>query len=1083
METMSPLESLDAFVVSASRAFCSPLAIFIQIQVALLALFYCTFAPVLHPCFVPDSLNLSNAVAEGCKLLGSGAVKATRFLWQFPTARLLLLFYLVFCASFLDGSATSPSDLFEVVDRRAKLVVGENPEEQSNFQSLASNGRGSQTKRTRLKAKAQKRLSSNETPKTVDTSSELNSSETSQLNVVPDKDGAGLTIETDGIIPSNSNAQTSNEQQPNVENDGSVPNSSKSESILSEEVKDSVVHEELPVIVPDVEAIEYLHQLQMPDVQGLEIVHEDPPVDTSQDFRMRDAGISAKIEQEGHHSVSVDTPNGVDTPLKDADPKAQGLLKTAISTGQSKEARLARVCAGLSSRLQEYKSENAQLEELLVAERELSRSSEARIKQLQRDISAAKSEVIKVESNMADALAAKNSEIEALVSSVDALKKQAALSEGNLASSQALREELTSVERRAEEERAAHNSTKMAAMERQVELEHRAMEASTALARIQRTADERTGKAAELEHKVALMEVECASLNQELQDLEARARRGQKKSPEEANQMIQMQAWQEEVERARQGQRDAESKLSSLEASSLLWALWLYMFCLLSSLIMKVKQIRLFISIISNRFQNILDCHRPRLIVDGLSSAIYRRKSINNEPRAVTCIEDEETVSPDNSKEEGVDVRVVPRCRPFTKEESINNEPQAVTCIENEVAVSPDNGPRVFSPKKVSGLEEIFMFDKVFGPSAQQIDIFKAVLPIVNEVFEGFNCTIISYGHTSSGKSYTMEGDYDRSKIGCNGELPQKAGVIPRAVKQIFDKLEHQAAKCTVKVTFLELYSEEITDLLAPEEIPRVPVEDRQKKQLLLVEDGKGGALVKCLVEEIVTSAGQVFDLLEQGWSHTLFSITIHTVEATPDGERIIKCGTLNLVDLAGAREGHSREVEKINKSFLTLGRVINALVEHLKHIPYRHSTLTRLLRDSLGGETKTCIIATVSPSVHCREETLKTLKYAHRALDIRNMAKVNCPFASVALKRSMDQVFNNQLILYKILRYVVYVNDFRSMAWARTVCSSWCFTLHVIEKRRNLVGRPDSRSLLLKLQLLWEYFYYLTSKAGFIHD
>ncbi|KAI8553784.1 hypothetical protein RHMOL_Rhmol05G0043200 [Rhododendron molle] len=549
-------------------------------------------------------------------------------------------------------------DLFEVVDRRAKLVVGENPEEQSNFQSPASNGRGSHTKRTRLKAKAQKRLSSNETPKTVDTSSELNSSETSQPNVVPDKDGAGLTIETDGIFPSNSNAQTSNEQQPNVENDGSIPSSSKSESILSEEVKDSVVHEELPVIVPDVEAIastsngelvnedssDVLERVSssQPDVQGVEIVHEDPPVDTSQDFRMRDAGISAKIEQEGHHSVSVDTPNGVDTPLKDADPKveshsdqkkqqdhkadtsltkvqdqleeAQGLLKTAISTGQSKEARLARVCAGLSSRLQEYKSENAQLEELLVAERELSRSSEARIKQLQRDISAAKSEVIKVESNMADALAAKNSEIEALVSSVDALKKQAALSEGNLASlqqqesfkflvagsraakidsrwllmleasyiamkywnvmifvqitaTQALREELTSVERRAEEERAAHNSTKMAAMERQVELEHRAMEASTALARIQRTADERTAKAAELEHKVALMEVECASLNQELQDLEARARRGQKKSPEEANQMIQMQAWQEEVERARQGQRDAESKLSSLEAN------------------------------------------------------------------------------------------------------------------------------------------------------------------------------------------------------------------------------------------------------------------------------------------------------------------------------------------------------------------------------------------------------------------------------------------------------------------------------------------------------------------------------------
>ncbi|KAG5067708.1 hypothetical protein JHK85_000085 [Glycine max] len=103
-------------------------------------------------------------------------------------------------------------------------------------------------------------------------------------------------------------------------------------------------------------------------------------------------------------------------------------------------------------------------------------------------------------------------------------------------------------------------------MEREVELEHRAVESSTALARIQRVADERTAKATELEQKVALLEVECASLNQELQDMEARVRREQKKAPEEANQVIQMQAWQEELERARQGQREAENKLSSLEA-------------------------------------------------------------------------------------------------------------------------------------------------------------------------------------------------------------------------------------------------------------------------------------------------------------------------------------------------------------------------------------------------------------------------------------------------------------------------------------------------------------------------------------
>ncbi|KAI8021425.1 Golgin candidate 1 [Camellia lanceoleosa] len=524
-------------------------------------------------------------------------------------------------------------DLFEVVDRRAKLAVGDNPDEQINSLLPASNGQGSQTKRTRLKpkakAKAQKRPSSNETAKTIDTSIEQNSSETLQSDVAPDKDRAVFSIENDGTSPSNSNAQKSNEEQHNVEKDGSISGSLLSESILNEEAKHDTVHEEAPAAVPHVEANVLISNDELTNkdssdvyegvssspiaVKGVEIVHEDPPVDASSNIRVGDAGTPTKIDEEVSQSISVDAPSKVHMQLKDADLKvephsnqkkqqeqkadsspikvqdaldeAQGLLKTAISTGQSKEARLARVCAGLQSRLQEYKSENAQLEELLTAERELSKSYEVRIKQLQKDLSSAKSEVTKVESSMGEALAAKNSEIEALVSSMDALKKQAALSEGNLASlqanmesimrnreltetrmMQAVREELASVERRAEEERAAHNATKMAAMEREVELEHRALESSTALARIQRTADERTAKVAELEQKVALLEVECASLNQELQDMEARARRGQKKSPEDANQMIQMQAWQEEAERARQGQRDAESKLSSLEA-------------------------------------------------------------------------------------------------------------------------------------------------------------------------------------------------------------------------------------------------------------------------------------------------------------------------------------------------------------------------------------------------------------------------------------------------------------------------------------------------------------------------------------
>ncbi|WCJ34284.1 Kinesin-like protein KIN-5C [Euphorbia peplus] len=360
-------------------------------------------------------------------------------------------------------------------------------------------------------------------------------------------------------------------------------------------------------------------------------------------------------------------------------------------------------------------------------------------------------------------------------------------------------------------------------------------------------------------------------------------------------------------------------------------------------------------------------------------------------------------------KEKGVNVQVLLRCRPFSDDELRNNAPQVVTCNDymREVAVS----------QSIAGkhIDRVFTFDKVFGPSAQQRDLYEqAVVPIVHEVLEGFNCTIFAYGQTGTGKTYTMEGDCKKTKSGPNGELPPGAGVIPRAVKQIFDTLEGQNAEYSVKVTFLELYNEEITDLLAPEEISKVSVEEKQKKQLPLMEDGKGGVLVRGLEEEIVTSASEIFTLLERGSakrrtaetllnkqssrSHSLFSITIHIKEATPEGEELIKCGKLNLVDLAGsenisrsgAREGRAREAGEINKSLLTLGRVINALVEHLGHIPYRDSKLTRLLRDSLGGRTKTCIIATVSPAVHCLEETLSTLDYAHRAKHIKNKPEVN---------------------------------------------------------------------------------------------
>ncbi|KAF8393430.1 hypothetical protein HHK36_021674 [Tetracentron sinense] len=509
------------------------------------------------------------------------------------------------------------SDLFEVVDRRAKLVVNELSDEQSDSQPAASN-EDSQARRTKPKEKAQKRLSTNEPPKTSDTAQELTSIQASEYNVTPNKDKVALSSENGGTMFNNPTATTSNEQQ--QDRDASISSLALSETLPNEVGKQDADHVmEVPASVNDVENATSSINGELANentsdahkgypsspftATGGEAGDEDHPIDAHQITKFGDEDVSLKIDFEKSESESAEVHNNNDTHVKEADfveeplsdpkklqehkidtsPKvqdqldeAQGLLKSAISTGQSKEARLARVCAGLSSRLQEYKSENAQLEELLVAERERSNTHEARLKLLQKDLSASKIEVTRVESNMAEALAAKNSEIKVLISSMDALKKQAAVSEGKLASlqadtesimrnreltetrmMQALREELASAERRAEEERAAHHATKMAAMEREVELEQRAVESSTALARIQRIVDERTSRAAELEQKLALLEVECASLNQELQDMEARARRGQKRSPEEANQVLQAEVQKMRVEMAGM-KRDAE---------------------------------------------------------------------------------------------------------------------------------------------------------------------------------------------------------------------------------------------------------------------------------------------------------------------------------------------------------------------------------------------------------------------------------------------------------------------------------------------------------------------------------------------
>ncbi|MGH0130698.1 UNVERIFIED_CONTAM: hypothetical protein FKN15_059195 [Acipenser sinensis] len=305
-------------------------------------------------------------------------------------------------------------------------------------------------------------------------------------------------------------------------------------------------------------------------------------------------------------------------------------------------------------------------------------------------------------------------------------------------------------------------------------------------------------------------------------------------------------------------------------------------------------------------------------------------------------------------------------------------------------------------------LKKTYTFDMVFGPSAKQIEVYRSVVfPILDEVIMGYNCTVFAYGQTGTGKTFTMEGERSPNEEFTWEEDPL-AGIIPRTLHQIFEKLTSNGMEFSVKVSLLEIYNEELFDLLSPS------TDVNERLQMFDDPRNKRGVIIKGLEEISVHNKYEVYQILERGAakrktastlmnayssrSHSVFAITIHMRETTVDGEELVKIGKLNLVDLAGSenigRSGavdkRAREAGNINQSLLTLGRVITALVERTPHIPYRESKLTRILQDSLGGRTKTSIIATVSPASVNLEETLSTLDYANRAKNIMNKPEVN---------------------------------------------------------------------------------------------
>ncbi|CAH8362049.1 unnamed protein product [Eruca vesicaria subsp. sativa] len=377
-------------------------------------------------------------------------------------------------------------------------------------------------------------------------------------------------------------------------------------------------------------------------------------------------------------------------------------------------------------------------------------------------------------------------------------------------------------------------------------------------------------------------------------------------------------------------------------------------------------------------------------------------------------------------------VRVAVNIRPLITTELLNGCSDCITV--------PPNEPQVHVGSHT------FTYDYVFGNGGlPSLEIYEhCVAPLVDALFSGYNATVLAYGQTGSGKTYTMGTNYGGD--GANG------GIIPRVMENIFKKAEatKDSTELLIRVSFIEIFKEDVFDLLDSNSLPlqrndgvahaknvalsRAPIQIRET-------DG-GGITLAGVTEAQVKTKEEMGSYLAKGSlsratastnmnsqssrSHAIFTITL---EQKKVGGEDILCAKLHLVDLAGSERAKRtgadgmrlKEGIHINKGLFALGNVISALGDERKrkeggHVPYRDSKLTRLLQDSLGGNSKTVMIACVSPADTNAEETLNTLKYANRARNIQNKAVINRDPGAAQMQRMRSQIeqLQTELLFYR---------------------------------------------------------------------
>ncbi|XP_007442150.1 kinesin-like protein KIF18A, partial [Python bivittatus] len=351
-------------------------------------------------------------------------------------------------------------------------------------------------------------------------------------------------------------------------------------------------------------------------------------------------------------------------------------------------------------------------------------------------------------------------------------------------------------------------------------------------------------------------------------------------------------------------------------------------------------------------------------------------------------------------------VKVVIRVRPENAKEKDGSFQKVVQVVDKHILVFDPKVEEVsfFHGKKIlnrnitkrQNKDLKFVFDAIFDEHSTQLEVFEDTTKTVLDGFlNGYNCTVLAYGATGAGKTHTMLGS------------PEDPGVMYLTMMELYNSIDRMKEEkhCAIAVSYLEVYNEQIRDLLV------------NSGTLAVREDPQKGVLVHGLTLHQPKSAEEILQMLDYGnknrtqhptdvnasssRSHAVFQIYLRQQDKTASISQNVRIAKMCLIDLAGserasatkAKGARFREGANINRSLLALGNVINALADPKRknqHIPYRNSKLTRLLKDSLGGNCRTIIIAAVSPSSLFYDDTYNTLKYANRAKDIKSSLKSN---------------------------------------------------------------------------------------------